>query len=68
MVGAAIMKDAANAIKVLFWILLFIVGLWLLWDVSWRVALGVFLFTWVNNLVYSHRLKELLREERRLRL
>ena len=61
-------KEDTDTVKILFWIALFMAGLWLLWDVSWRAALGVFLFTWVNNLVYSHRLKRLLREERKLRL
>ena len=33
-----------------------IVGLWLLFDVSWKGALGVFLFVWANNISYSAQL------------
>lgn len=33
--------------------LLFVVGLILLASVSWKVALGVFLFGWGNNLALS---------------
>lgn len=39
----------------------YIVALWLLWGVNWRAAVGVLLFVWANNLVYSARLKALMR-------
>lgn len=35
------------------------VALWLLSGVNWRVAIGVFLFVWANNLVYTTRLQKL---------
>jgi len=37
-----------------------VTGLTLLFFVSWRVAVGVFLVAWGNNLIYSYRLKNLV--------
>lgn len=36
---------------------LMVFALYLMWHVNWRVAAGVFLFVWGNNIVYSTRLK-----------
>jgi hypothetical protein len=36
---------------------LMLVALWLLYKLDWHTALGVFLFVWGNNLIYSTRLK-----------
>lgn len=42
-------------------LLLYTAALVVLVNVNWRVALGVFLFVWGNNLVYTARLMEIAR-------
>lgn len=46
-----------SAKTAIFVTMLSVTALWLMWGISWRVALGVFLFVWGNNLMYSSRLK-----------
>lgn len=40
-------------------LVLWVVAIWLLQDAGWRVAVGVLLFVWANNLVYTGRLQDL---------
>lgn len=45
------MLQKLKSIKLSQWILtaIFLLGLWLLISISWKLAAGIFLFTWGNN-------------------
>ena len=43
-------RFTAKIIKLFLAWFLFFFSFWLLWEVDWRVALGVFIFVWANNL------------------
>lgn len=45
---------------------LFAVALWLLADIGWRAALGVFVFVWGNNLIYTDRMKRYVNDVTRV--
>lgn len=52
-----------DRIIAVFAILLMVGALWLLAGIGWRAALGVFMFAWGNNLVYSWRLKRTIKSK-----
>jgi hypothetical protein len=42
------------------WLVMYIVGIWLMTGVGWRVPLGVFTFVWANNNAMAFRIKTLM--------
>lgn len=42
------------------------IALWLLADIGWRAALGVFVFVWGNNLIYTARMKHYVNDMTRV--
>lgn len=57
-----------DALLHLICIAMYVGALVMLRFVDWRAALGVFLFVWANNLMYTYRIKKLILNERSIRL
>lgn len=46
----AIKKDFTHLTYLLFGLVISVIGFCLMFYVDWRIAVGVFLFTWGNNI------------------